>query len=179
LWQGDLVCNYAATEKTENLDIKNQLEEEYEKHGKEFMWEKLNKLAPEEAAKIPVGNYYMVLRALEVLQVTGKPKSQVAQKSKPFFEYELIVLNPDRKELYERIEHRIDEQIEQGLIDETKNLIDQYGPDLHALTSLGYKEINSYLKGECSLDHAIKLFKQKTRNYAKRQLTWFRRYDVK
>lgn len=173
-----LINNYQlADAQTEDPILKLELEKEAQKIGTQAMWQKLNQLNPTEAKKIHPNNIYSIIRAIEFTTLNnGEAKSEKARKSKPPFEWELQVIEIDRQTLYQQIETRIDEQISCGIVQETEKLIAQYGQELPALTSIGYKEINSYLKGEQDLETAIKLFKQHTRNYAKRQMTWFRRY---
>jgi tRNA dimethylallyltransferase len=161
----------------EDADLKSELEVEAKEMGKLYMWEKLQKLDSYSAAKIHFNNTYAVIRAIEfAILNNGEAKIQKNKKSNPPFEFELYLTNVERAELYKRIGARIDQQILMGLIEETKYLIEKYGTDLHAISSIGYREIASYLNYECSLEEAVSKFKQHTRNYAKRQLTWFRKY---
>lgn len=190
LYLDAIMKNYqlSADVESQNPEIKTELEKKYQSYLAQFgedeakkrMYQILEQEDPDSAATIPPNNIYFVLRALEfTLSNPGESKFKSAQTAIPPFEYELILTDIPREELYKRIEDRIDEQVQQGLIEETQTLINQYGLNLPALTSLGYKEIASYLAKETTLEDALKLFKQKTRNYAKRQLTWFRRYKSK
>jgi tRNA dimethylallyltransferase len=161
----------------EDLKLKKQLELEAEKMGKNYMWEKLNKMDPMSASKIHFNNGYAVIRALEFALLNNDSKKKRAKKNVPPFEYKIEIMQMDRKLLYKKIEDRINQQIQNGLIEETEKLIAKYGKNLPALSSIGYKEIATYLEGNAELEECINLFKQHTRNYAKRQITWFRRYS--
>jgi tRNA dimethylallyltransferase len=174
-----LINNYSLEDSVkEDSKVRQKLEKEAAKFGAGHMWDKLNKIDQYSAEKIHPNNSYAIVRALEFALINnGEAKTKKAKKNKPPFEYVLILTKMDRSELYKKIEQRIDLQIEQGLIEETKKLLELYDPNLPALSSIGYKEISDYLNSECSLEEAVKLFKQHTRNYAKRQLTWFRRYS--
>ncbi len=141
--------------------------EELEKLTTEELYKMLREKDPE--TQVNPQNKRYIIRALET---AGQPKTTAPSK------YETIMIGIDwpREELYDRINQRIDQQIDEGLIEETENLLKKYPESLPAMSSLGYKELSGYLKGESSKEDAIELFKQHTRNYAKRQLTWFRRY---
>jgi len=173
-----LVKNYDIEAETkENLKVRAKLQKEYEKKGSQKMWNKLKKIDPESAEQIHPNNWRYISRALEIYEVTGKPKSAAATKNNPPFEPYLMTIQYPRKVLYERIEQRIDMQIKEGLVEEARELFEKYDADLPALTSLGYLEIKKYLDGEMSLEEAVDEFKKNTRHFAKRQIGWFRRYD--
>lgn len=157
-----------------NPELRAQLEEEAAKHGKEFVHAKLQKLDPAAAEKISPQNLRFVIRAIERAQAQN-PKSQpITQKHQPF----LVGIDWPRDQLYERVNLRVDLQLERGLIQEVQNLLDQgYDENLPSISSLGVKEIIPYLRGEQTLEEATETLKRNTRRYAKRQLTWFRRYD--
>jgi len=121
-----------------------------------------------------------LIRALEIVILTGKQLSEVRGKSKSEYEVEWIGKNFERDILYERINKRVDLMLEQGIIDETKNLLDKYGRIYNITNTIGYREIIQYLDGKLSLGESVELLKKNTRNYAKRQLTWFRKNpDIK
>jgi tRNA dimethylallyltransferase len=162
----------------ENTKIREKLKKEKEKLGKQHLYNRLKEIDEESASKIHPNDEVRITRALEVYELTGKPISYW-QKSGEYkkLKYKLVKfgLNWERKKLYERINQRVDQMIESGLLDEVKNIQKRgYSEKLTALNTFGYKEIFSYLKGEISLEKGIELIKQHTRNYAKRQLTWFR-----
>lgn len=155
-----------------NYELRNELEDLDTKE----LHEMLKKLDPQSADKIHFNNKVKIIRAIEVCKELGKPISEVAGKKEPEFNVEWIGLNPvDRAVLYERINKRVDEMIEKGLVEETQNLLAKHGRINNFINTIGYQEILEYLDGKISLDEAISDIKQNTRHYAKRQLTWFRR----
>jgi len=117
-----------------------------------------------------------IIRIIELITTMNKPLSEIEKTKEAEYEVEWIMPEiVSRDWLYERINRRVDNMIEQGVIDETKHLLKKHGRIRNFTDTIGYKELLSYLDGECSLDEAINKLKQHTRNYAKRQLTWFRR----
>ncbi len=147
-------------------------------HGNGILYEKLKQVDPETAAKLLPQNWKRVIRALEVYKLTGKSISEFQKEYKRETRYEFLQfgLNWPREILYKNIETRVDKMIEQGLIEEVKNLLQKgYDEKLNSLNTVGYKEIIAYLKNETGLEEAIRLIKRNTRRYAKRQLTWFRK----
>ena len=119
-----------------------------------------------------------IIRYIEIVKLTGLPLSKACGKNDDKeFDIEWIGLNFPREELYERINKRVDLMVEQGLVEETKYLLKKYGRIPNIVDTIGYKEIISYLDGEFTLDEAKNKLKQNTRNYAKRQLTWFRKNE--
>jgi tRNA dimethylallyltransferase len=147
------------------------------KLGKEDnLYEKLEKLDPEAAKTIHPNNKRYIIRALEI-NLSGQKKSDIKKKKSPFDIY-MIGIETPREKLYEKINKRVDEQVERGLIDEAKTLLKKgYSLDLPSMSSLGVKEIIPYIKGEMPLEDCLEILKRNTRRYAKRQMTWFRRYD--
>jgi len=116
-----------------------------------------------------------IIRAIEVCETIGKPISELNKQKEPPYCVEWIGINMPREEIYNRINKRVDKMMELGLIDETKTLLKKHGRIPNFVQTIGYKEILQYIDNEVSLDRAIELIKQHSRNYAKRQLTWFRR----
>lgn len=153
--------------------------------GKDKLYEELSKVDPMSAKKIHPNDLHRIVRALEVYYITGKPLSYLHCYSKESSgaEYDAlwIGLNRDRGELYERINKRVEEMISKGLIDEVKKLLELgYSPDLPAMRGHGYRELCDYFSGKYTLEEAIDNIKKDTRHYAKRQLTWFRKWkDIK
>jgi tRNA dimethylallyltransferase len=167
--------SYGETEKNELL--RKDLEDEFDKVGGLELHKKLESLDKESADKIHYNDKFRLIRSLE-MALTGTIKSQIINFEKPILENPLIFgLNIPRDILYSRINSRVDSMIENGLVDEVKNLIDLgLNPTSHqCMKGIGYKEIYSYLNNEISLDESIEKIKQHTRNYAKRQITWFKR----
>jgi len=141
----------------------------------EELYEKLKKNDKEAAQTIEPNDKKKLVRALEIIKLTGKKLNQSRSMSQSEYEVEWIGKNFERDILYKRINDRVDSMIEQGLIEETKGLLDKYGRTYNIVNTIGYREIIKYLDGFLSLDESVELLKKNTRNYAKRQLTWFRK----
>lgn len=142
----------------------------------EELFQALEKVDPDSAKKINKNDKKRIIRALEVFEQTGIPISKL-QKRTPKSGLTLICLNDDRDKIYEKINTRVDNMMKNGLIDEVKELLKMgYNKDLTSMQALGYKELVGYLNKEYSLEDAAELIKKRTRNFAKRQLTWFRRF---
>lgn len=142
----------------------------------EKLWELLHEKDPASAQKINMRNKRFVIRALEILEFSGKKKSTTARKKEAPYDLLLIGITLERKALYELINKRVDAMKEMGFLEEAKALQDQgYSLDDPALQSIGYPQAWQYFAGEISEQELWESMKQKTRNYAKRQLTWWRR----
>ena len=161
-----------------NAEIRARLKREAETHGVTVLHEHLRQCDPDAAKRIHPNNLVRVIRALEVYELTGKPISALQQQWKTAerrYPFCAFGLNMPREVLYPRIEKRVDWMIATGLIEEVKSLLNQgYPRDCVAMQSFGYKEIIDYLDGARTHNDAISLLKQNTRQFAKRQLTWFR-----
>ncbi|MDP3964984.1 MAG: tRNA (adenosine(37)-N6)-dimethylallyltransferase MiaA [bacterium] len=134
----------------------------------------LKRKAPKTFSRIDANNPRRLIRALEIIEATGREIPSGGRKFAPYLVMKLGVMM-EREELYKRINARVLAMMKQGLVKETKNLLKKYPANLPALSSIGYKEIGQYLKGEISLERAVELIQQATRNYAKRQISWFKR----
>ncbi|CAH1192667.1 tRNA dimethylallyltransferase [Paenibacillus auburnensis] len=148
-----------------------------EEHGAEALHARLAAVDPDSAARLHPNDRRRIIRALEIHHQTKVTLSaaQADQKKESPYELCLIGLTMDRKILYKRIEDRIDQMLEQGLIQEVQGLLDKgYNRSLVSLQGLGYKEIAAYLAGELTQEEAVTLLKRDTRRFAKRQLSWFR-----
>ncbi|HAA89930.1 MAG: tRNA dimethylallyltransferase [Thermoanaerobacterales bacterium 50_218] len=143
------------------------------------LYKKLRKVDPVTAARLHPNDYRRITRALEVYYLTGKPISsfqKVSQKGSQLYKLAMVGLIRSREELYQRIEARVEKMFQQGLVEEVRNLLRMgYSPELKPFQALGYKQVLGYLRGEYEFQTAIELTKKATRNYAKRQLTWFKR----
>ncbi|MDD3190295.1 MAG: tRNA (adenosine(37)-N6)-dimethylallyltransferase MiaA [Candidatus Pacebacteria bacterium] len=164
----------------DNLDIPEappdkKLRAELGDKSTKELFNELQNVDPLSAKTIGPDNKRKIIRALEVYKITGKPFSAQQKKGKPLFDILQIGIEIERKELYAKIDKRVDKMIEAGLIDETKRLTKRYNPDLPAMSGIGYKEINSYLRQEITLEEAIQQIKWRTHQYARRQITWFKR----
>lgn len=156
--------------------VQNSLREELATHGLDSLLEELKKSDPVYFAEVDQANSARVLRALEAIRITGKPFSELRlqQPAPRPFSVTRFVIDHQREILYDRINHRVDLMIEAGLIEEVKSV--QHLKHLASLQTVGYKEVFDYFDGTYSLETCIEKIKQHTRNYAKRQLTWFRRH---
>ena len=161
--------------------IVEALKTELKQKGIDYLSEQLNEVDPEYARKMDGKNTQRILRALAVYRKTGKPFSSYHEQDDhpmPPKNTVAFVLTRSREHLYERINERVDRMIELGLVDEVKMLL-RRGYDFRgsALKTVGYTELYNYLYGKHDLQEAIRLIKRNTRRYAKRQLTWFRRWQ--
>ena len=169
-----------AAEKTPD-GLRAQLAAELAEKGPEAMYRELQQADPEAAAAIHPNNQVRVLRALEHFRATGRRLSeQKAQSLPPERPYRSLVLGldfPDRAQLYRRIDLRVDKMMDAGLLDEAKLVYDHRQAYRTAAQAIGYKEFFPYFEGGAALDECTAKLKQASRNYAKRQLTWFRHMD--
>ncbi|MBN7772515.1 tRNA (adenosine(37)-N6)-dimethylallyltransferase MiaA [Clostridium aminobutyricum] len=159
---------------------REKLEKLAEEQGNEAVYNRLKEVDPKAAERIHVNNLKKMIRAIEVAENTEsgiKPFEESFVKTNDY-NYTLIGLSRDREELYDRINQRVDLLLEMGLIEEISSLLSMGLTEENiSMKGIGYKEIIGYLKGEYDLEHAIYLVKRNTRHYAKRQMTWFRRYE--
>lgn len=161
-------------------EVRVHLEERLEREGKEALYEELQEVDPRQAGEMDPTKTQRVIRALEVYHGTGQPLSYYYENQpEPPFEYVTVVLNRDRERLYERINRRVEQMLDDGLLDEVRAVMGIEGVDLDEppLSTIGYREPIQYLRGEIDYDEMVRLVKRNSRRYAKRQLTWFRRYD--
>lgn len=167
------------TESREDTSYREELELLAKTKGAEYLHQMLRQVDEKAAESIHANNVKRVIRALEFHKETGEKISehneQERQKNSPY-EFCYFVLNDDRARLYERINDRIDQMLEDGLLDEVKSLKEKgYTKDMVSMQGLGYKEMLDYMDGNCTLEEAVYILKRDTRHFAKRQLTWFRR----
>ena len=168
LYLNALLMNYEFANAEADYELREELSKE------ENLYEILYELDEDTAKRIERNDRKKLIRAIEILKSTG---NKISQKE---FDIEWIGRNFERNELYERINKRVDIMLEQGLIDETKALLEKHGRINNLVNTIGYQEIISYLDGELTLKEAADKLKQNTRRYAKRQLTWFRKNpDIK
>lgn len=158
------------------VEANPELRAELELREKEDLLEELKALDPIGYEKIKTANTRRIIRALEVTKILGKPFSEASIEKEPEFDVDWRMPRIESREvLYDRINRRVDLMVEQGLIEETQNLLEKHGRIKNFTCTIGYQEILTYLDGEASLEEALDKLKQHTRNYAKRQLTWFRK----
>ena len=146
-----------------------------EKHTEKYLFKRLEKIDSKSAEIIGPNNKRKLIRALEVYELTGKPFSSQQIKGESLFDILQIGIKMDREILYKKIDQRVDKMIKRGLVQEIKNLSKKYKSNLPAMSGIGYFEISSYLKDEMSLEEAIQRIKFRTHQYARRQITWFKR----
>lgn len=167
------------TENKEDSGYRQELERYCREHGAEALHQMLAVKDPQAAEEIHANNVKRVIRALEFYHQTGQKISEhnarERQKESPY-EFRYFVLNDERQHLYTRINQRVDQMMDAGLLDEVKRLKAMgYTRDMVSMQGLGYKELHSNLDGECTLAEAVYTIKRDTRHFAKRQLTWFKR----
>ncbi len=169
------VCEGIDEAPARNEEIRKVLLKLQRSQGLTALQDLLKQLDPEYHSVVDLKNSRRVIRALEVCMETGKKFSEIRSSSHAKREFRIIRIGlmPDRQELYSRINVRVDEMIKQGLVEEARSLIGF--KHLNSLNTVGYKELFSYFEGKTSLEEAIEQIKQNTRNYAKRQMTWFRK----
>ncbi|MDR3763402.1 MAG: tRNA (adenosine(37)-N6)-dimethylallyltransferase MiaA [Acidobacteriota bacterium] len=141
------------------------------------LWRLLRRLDPAAAARIHANDQAKLIRAIEVCKAAARPISEMHEEGRDPLTGFLVLkigLAPAREKLYERINQRCAEMFAAGLIEETRGLLARYGPDVFAMRALGYRQAAEFLRGECSEAEALARAQQGHRNYAKRQLTWFR-----
>lgn len=155
-----------------NPDLRAELEL---KEKKDLLLE-LSKLDYTSYEKLKDANKRRIVRALEVTKILGKPFSEASCEKEPEFdvEWKMPIIN-SREELYDRINRRVDLMVGQGVVEETKKLLEKHGRIKNFVSTIGYQEILTYLDGEATLEEALDKLRQHSRNYAKRQLTWFRK----
>ena len=167
-----LLENYDLPRVEANPDLRAKLDS----REREDLLSELLKLDPVGYEKIKDSNKRRIVRALEITKTLGKPFSEVATQKEPEFNVEWKMPYIESREvLYEKINKRVDLMVEQGLIEETQNLLKKHGRIKNFVCTIGYQEILTYLDGQATLEEALDKLKQHTRNYAKRQLTWFRK----
>lgn len=150
---------------------------EFDNMSNEQLFEYLKEIDEKEATKLHQNNRKRVLQAIKISKMGNGSKSELIDKQEHKIIYDnvkFLFVNSSREELYEKINIRVDEMIKEGLVDEVKDLLNKYDLSLTAYQAIGYKEIIDYLNGKYELNDAIELIKKRTRNYAKRQITFFK-----
>ena len=174
-----VLYDIAFTENQGDDHFRREMQQLAKTEGEKVLHEKLRQVDPESAESIHPNNVKRVIRALEYYHFTGEKFSvhnEVERQRQSPYQFLYVVLNMDREKLYRRIDQRVDQMMEEGLVKEVESLLAHgYGRNLVSMQGLGYKEIAAALSGECSLSDAVYQIKRDTRHFAKRQLTWFRR----
>ncbi len=176
------VCNGFDAVPEADTKLREHLSAEYREDGIQTLQRMLKKLDPEHYRKVDIKNPHRLIRAIEVCMVTGKKYSEILGNNgntgnkgnkKRNFGIIKIGMNMGREELYDRINKRVDEMMKNGLLEEVRSLSEY--KHRNSLQTVGYKELFDYYDGNCEYARAIELIKQNTRNFAKRQMTWFRK----
>lgn len=179
LYIDSLIYDFSLPKTPNSQDLRAKLEEELTEKWAEYMFEKLKSIDSLYAQEIHPNNTKYVIRAIEVKLLTGKSKHEFKEEKK--LTYDTLFITPydgDRKKLYERIDSRVEKMFEDGLVEEVQKLLEvPWFVGSLASEWIGYAEVIDYLNQKIPLSEAISLVQQHSRNYAKRQLTWFRRYE--
>lgn len=171
LWVSAIINNFDLAKTPADLKLRAELSA----RPIEDLFLEYKQLDPEGAEVIDKENKRRVVRALEVTKLTGRPFSQQQTKGEPKYDVHQIGIIVERSILNERINKRVDEMIADGLVDEVRSLSDKYGCEIDSMTGIGYRQICEFLEGKSTLAEAIEKVKKATRQYAKRQMTWFKR----
>ncbi len=162
-----------------DYELRNSLNELAKAEGVQALIKMLGEFDPVSAKRLHPNNLKRIIRAIEFYKVSGVPISEhqeMTKQKESRYAPHMFLIDHKRDVLYDRINHRVDIMIQEGLIDEVKSIMDMgYQKDINSMQGIGYKEMIACLSGEISLDAATDAIKQNTRRYAKRQLTWFRR----
>ncbi|MFQ5778356.1 MAG: tRNA (adenosine(37)-N6)-dimethylallyltransferase MiaA, partial [Terriglobia bacterium] len=159
-------------------ELRARLQARAEEKGSEHLHRLLRRVDPASAEQIAPGDTPKLVRALEVFFLARRPRTELFQAGRPRLEgyaVRKIGLMPEREKLYERIEARVEEMLAAGWLEETRRLRERFPDDAKPFGFLGYRQLAAHLRGELSLKDAIKRTKQETRQFAKRQITWFRK----
>ena len=177
LYMKCLLFDMSLGDSQKSVEIREKYQNLLAQKGKEELYKYLEQIDPQSAKEIHPNDTKKVIRAIEIFESTGKPKSEHKSESQSRYDYYLIYLNTDRKTLYQRIDNRVDKMFELGLENEVKNLLKEYGltKDNQSMQAIGYKEFFDYFDGKIDKNQMIELIKQNSRHYAKRQLTWFKK----
>lgn len=176
LYVQSVLYDFRFTEQASNLEVRARLEKELAERGALALYERLVAQDPQGAEKIHPNNHRRIVRALEIIEVTGETKTTQEQDvgSTALYNHLLIGLDMDRDVLYERINRRSDLMMAQGFLAEAEALWRAGIRDTQSVQAIGYRELHQYLEGQLTLEDAVARIKKSTRNYAKRQMTYFR-----
>lgn len=178
LYIDSLIYGIDYNEMKVDLDYRNYLEEQAEKKGLNYLYDLAKSIDEKAMQKISPNDKKRICRVLEIYKSTGKTKTQLEIESRQKevnYDFKVFAIDMDRSILYDRINKRVDIMINNGLIEEVKDLINKYNEIPTAMQGLGYKEVVEYFDGKYSKEDMIEKIKMESRRYAKRQLTWFRR----
>ncbi|MBE1553383.1 tRNA (adenosine(37)-N6)-dimethylallyltransferase MiaA [Sporosarcina limicola] len=176
LYIQSVLFDFRFTEQAADIEVRGRLERELEERGADHLYEKLVAIDPKSAEKIHPNNHRRLVRALEIIEVTGRTKDDHEDGAghAPLYDYLIVGLQLERDVLYERIHQRVDRMMENGLLEEAQTLWDEGIRSVQSVQAIGYRELHQFIEGGLSLDETVDLIKKNTRNYAKRQMTYFR-----
>ena len=178
LYLNSLIYKMSFAAKPINLKRRDELEHLAEARGNEYLFELLSAVDPDAAARIHPNNIRKIIRAIEAYELGSKLESMDKLEPNTKYDFKINIVNMEREWLYTRINRRVDKLMEEGLLKEVKHLLSMgYNSETPAMKGIGYKELLLYLDGKATLEEAVNNIKTNTRHYAKRQLTWFKRYD--
>ena len=171
----DAVCNSLSNVPTADLSVREALQKRLDAEGIDSLRDELARLDPKAYSAMDLSNVQRVFRAVEICITTGKPYSSFKQEGPARRDFEIVKtgLARPREELYDRINRRVLQMVDEGLVEEVESL--RRYRDLTALQTVGYSEIFDYLDGKTTLDQAVELIQRNSRHYAKRQLTWWKK----
>ena len=178
LYVESLIKNIKFSESNIDNEYREKLTKLANENGNDYIYNMLKEIDPISCQRIHLNDTKRIIRALEVYEQTGKTITQHNEESLQELKYQYILfgIDMDREILYDRINKRVDIMLEVGLIEEVKDIYNSYKCFPTAMQGLGYKEVVQYLENDISYEEMIEKLKMETRRYAKRQLTWFRRY---
>lgn len=175
LYINSIVYDLNFTEAPSDIEIRNR----YEQFENEYLYKKLKEIDFQSYERINLKDRKRIIRALEIFEITGKKMSEQYsnfRKENNDYKYIYIALNTDREKLYENINLRVDKMLEEGLIEEVRNLVKNgYSIEDNSMKAIGYKEVLEYIQGEIEYNEMVEKLKRNSRRYAKRQITWFKR----
>ncbi len=176
LYVQSVLYDFRFTEEAADLAVRERLERELAEQGAAELYARLVSIDPAGAEKIHPNNHRRVVRALEIIEVTGKTKGDHEENAghAALYNHLIVGLEMDRDVLYERINRRVDIMMDKGLLAEAQGLWDAGIRDIQSVQAIGYKELHQLIEGKLLMDEAVELIKQNTRHYAKRQMTYFR-----
>ncbi len=173
-----LIYNFNIPKAPKSLKIREKYEKMAAKYGNEFVYKKLQKIDPDYAKEVHPNNLQYVIRGIEVKLSIGRSKLEFKKEKK--LKYETLFLTPyadaQRAQLYEKINLRVSQMFAQWLVKEVKKIVKKYGENAPWLEAIGYTEVIEFLEGKISEKQCLDQIQQHSRNYAKRQITWFRKY---
>ena len=177
LYIQSVLFDFRFTEEAADATVRARLERELQVDGgAERLYSRLQALDPKSADKIHINNHRRLVRALEIMEVTGTTKNNLEQDQgqEPMYNHLIVGLEVERELLYERISERVDKMMDAGLLEEARALWDKGIRNVQSVQAIGYKELFLYFNNALTLEDAVELIKKNTRNYAKRQMTYFR-----